>query len=193
MKEFPKPTAHLPSDHASSPGESNKPGLANPVISSPPGENDEELQTETGSSSSTAIPIATTSSTLPAGDWDEGIFDGMENLASGSSWVYGAAGVVVLVGLVGLAVGLLRWRKKRRDFGGADERGSYGMLRRRIRGGGEEGDDVAMGMLSGRKNRRAGIARTKELYDAFGDVTDSEEEEEDEDDQLHRDPLGYHE
>ncbi|CDZ97435.1 kex protein [Phaffia rhodozyma] len=183
-KELPKPTAHLPSDHASSPGESNSPGLANPVLTTKTGiediATDGGTTTRTGSSTSATSAVSSATTGL-----DEGIFDGMENLASGSTWVYGAGGLVALVGLGGGGLMLLRWRNRRRALmDGDDERGAYGILGgsggglRRGAGPGD-GEDVAMGMLSGRKSRRGGEGRgkTKELYDAFGDVTESEDEE----------------
>jgi kexin len=172
-KAHPKPTDHLPDDHGTAPGESNKPGLGDPVhpTEKPP------LPTST-EAPSTAAPFATPSAVL-----DEGAFDGMSSLAANSTWVLGA---LAFIGLAGTGVGafffLRSRRRKMRGFGGGGEEGEGG--------GGYVGvageDDVAMGMLSGRRN--GGGGKTKELYDAFGDG--SSDESIDDDDGA---ALRYHE
>lgn len=167
-KSFPKPTEHLPDDHASAPGESHLPGLGDPK---PP------LDTDAASPTPTS-----------GGAADEGVFDGIDTLASGS-WIAGAAGFVALAGLAG--TGFFFWRRyqarKRAGggFGGGDD--GYGAVP------GEE--DVAMGLLGGGRSKRSrgagGGGGTKELYDAFR--SDDEEESEGEEEGEERRALGYHE
>lgn len=162
-KVLPKPTANLPSDHAAAPGHSAKPGLADPV-----------LPTDAITSGAND-PIG--SQATP----DEGTFDGIERLRS-STWVYGALGFIALAGLSGAAFFFLRNRRRRDSFGAGDERGQYGVL-----GGGDEG--LSMGIL-GRSRRQRDGAKASELYDAFGDGTDSEHDSDGGDD---RRGLEYHE
>jgi kexin len=146
-KVLPKPTANLPSDHAAAPGHSAKPGLADPVLPT-----DAITSAAAGPIGSQATP-------------DEGTFDGIERLQS-STWVYGALGFIALAGLSGAAFFYLRSRRRRGSFGAGDERGQYGVL-----GASDEG--LSMGILGRSKQRRDG-AKASELYDAFGDGTDSE-------------------
>lgn len=96
---------------------------------------------------------------------DEGWFPGMYNLVSNSKWVFAAIGVVVLCGVAGGVFFLYRRRKAKRA--------QYRSL---------AGDDVNMQTFD-RGGRATG---TKELYDAFGEV--SEEEDADEETGLRR-PL----
>ena len=162
-KVLPKPTANLPSDHAAAPGLSAKPGLADPVLPT--------------DAITAADPIG--SQATP----DEGTFDGIERLQS-STWVYGALGFIALAGLSGTAFFFLRNRRRRGSFGAGDERGQYGVLGG---GGGDEG--LSMGILGRGKRQRDG-AKASELYDAFGDGTDSENDFDGGDD---RRGLEYHE
>jgi len=170
-KSFPKPTVHLPGDHVSAPGESHLPGLGDPKLPV-----EAEITTPVTPSPSSA-PIST-------GHSDEGEFDGIENLSSGT-WIFGAAGFVALAGLTGVGFFFYRrYQSRRRGFGNEEGEGGYGAVP------GEE--DVAMGLLSGgaKRSRRAdGGGGTKELYDAFRSDDDEEEESEEEGGKA----LGYHE
>ncbi|KAF8590033.1 hypothetical protein K439DRAFT_1628243 [Ramaria rubella] len=94
---------------------------------------------------------------------DEGYFQGMSRLLSNSRWLIGALGAVVLFG-IGAVV--FFWRRSRRN------RRPYSPV--------AEGEDVPMvrhgGRAGSQKIRDGG--RTKELYDAFGEVSDDDADEE---------------
>lgn len=171
-KVLPKPIEHLPSDHADAPGHSAKPGLADPAVPT-------DAATVPATDEDAAEP--TESQATP----DEGTFDGIETLQS-STWVYGALAFISLAGLSGAGFFYLRNRRRRGGFGAGDERGQYGVL-----GAGEEG--LSMGILGGRRRGAGGAqdgAKASELYDAFGDGTDSENDYDAVDD---RRGLEYHE
>lgn len=146
----PKPTANLPSDHASAPGETHKPSLG---------------QTNNAENSTTVSPPTPSMSTTP----DEGYFSHMSDLLSSSTWLFGAVGAVAVFGS---AAGIFFWRRRR-----ARLRGAYALA---------EGDDVAMGSMdpsaarllsrTGGGGNNSGRG-TKELYDAFGEVSDEDEED----------------
>lgn len=142
VQQKPKPTDHLPDDHGEADGEAHQPGLGGGQASPTEGEDIEE-------------PSQT-------GEIDEGFFDGIEDLASNSTWIAGAGGIVILSGAVTSAFFYLRARRRKRNlFGfannGEGARGAYQPV-------GE--DDVPMGLL-GRRGKNAD--GSKELYDAFGD------------------------
>ena len=145
----PKPTDHLPDDHENAEGEAHKPGLG-------------------GGSESTDPPDQA----------DEGFFNGIQSLASNSSWIAGAGMIVVLIGAGIGALFFFRARNRRRNlFGlsnnGEGARGAYQPV-------GEE--DVPMGLLErGRRKLGSGSAGagqgSKELYDAFGDGPSDESDD----------------
>ncbi|OCB86705.1 hypothetical protein A7U60_g6164 [Sanghuangporus baumii] len=85
---------------------------------------------------------------------DEGWFPGMYNLVANSKWFFGAMGGVVLFGAAGGAYFL--WRRR------AARRAQYKSI---------ANDEMSMSAFDGRRGRAAG---TKELYDAFGEVSDDE-------------------
>jgi kexin len=143
----PKPTANLPSDHASAPGETHKPSLG---------------QVGNTQNSTTVSPPTPSMSTTP----DEGYFSHMSDLVSSSTWLFGAVGAVVLFGC---GAGIFFWRRRQ-----ARLKGAYALA---------EGDDVPMGSMDPSATRllsrsSGNSGRTKELYDAFGEVSDEEDDEE---------------
>jgi len=138
----PKPTDHLPDNHGHAEGEADQPGLGDP-----------ELGGEGAAD--------------PTGQADEGFFNGIQSLASSSSWIAGAGMIIVLVGAGVGAFFFFRARKRRRNlFGlsnnGEGARGAYQPV---------GDDDVPMGLLErGRSKLGDGQGQgSKELYDAFGD------------------------
>jgi kexin len=143
-KAHSKPTEHLPGDHGEAEGEANKPAFDD---GRPNSDSAKPFPTATASGSMVPTP-------------DEGWFSDMSTLVSNQKWVFGAAGIVILFGL--LAGVFLCRRALRRRRGAGDQ---YSAL---------PGDDFALSTI-----QRGGRAppRTKELYDAFG-----EHEEDDEDD-----------
>ncbi|ESK94198.1 kex protein [Moniliophthora roreri MCA 2997] len=141
-----RPTDHLPGDHGTAPGENTNPAFPS------------------GSPTSTPTP-------------DEGWFSDLAKLAKNQKWFFGAIGVVAVFAI---GAGLFFWRRRILTN---KKRGQYESL------AGEE--DVHMssmdrGGVTGRAgggNTRAGSARqgrgtgtTKELYDAFGEVSDDDED-----------------
>lgn len=176
ISQKPKPTDHLPEDHASATGESHLPGLA------------------TTTAADTVEPTD-----MPSDENDElgepGFLGGVGDLASNSTWLASAGGIIILFGLGAGVFLLLRRRNRRRNlFGLANEgqggaRGDYAPV----------SDDVPMGLLE--RGRRklgggrggAGAAGTKELYDAFGDGPSDESDPEDDDERLNESTaLRYH-
>jgi kexin len=145
----PKPTDHLPDDHEEAEGEAHKPGLG-----------------------------GSTESDNQSDQVDEGFFDGIQSLASNSSWIAGAGMIVVLIGAGIGAVFFFRSRNRKRNlFGlsnnGEGARGAYQPV-------GDE--DVPMGLLErGRRklgSSSAGAGKgSKELYDAFGDGPSDESDD----------------
>ncbi|KAI6045559.1 kex protein [Pisolithus marmoratus] len=90
---------------------------------------------------------------------DEGWFADMSNLVYNSRWIFGALGVVLLFGI---GTGVFFWRRRVR------RRAAYSSL---------AVEDVAMTSVTG--TVRPGV-RAKELYDAFGEVSDDEDADEEE-------------
>ncbi|KIJ69114.1 hypothetical protein HYDPIDRAFT_79892 [Hydnomerulius pinastri MD-312] len=86
---------------------------------------------------------------------DEGWFSDMSNLVSNSKWFFGAIGAVFLFGI---GAGVFFWRRRR-----SQRRSAYSSL---------DDDDLQMSSISG-----SGRPRAKELYDAFGEVSDDEDDE----------------
>lgn len=147
-KSYPKPTSHLPTDHGSVEGEATKAAFSNKPIATTPTVQDVVEPTE-------SIP---TESITPTAD--EGWFPDMENLVSNQKWFFGAVGAVVVFGL---SAGIFFWRRavnRRR-------RAQYSTLAR--------GDDVPMSSIGAGGGRVTGQG-TKELYDAFGEVSDDEDD-----------------
>lgn len=145
-KTLPKPTDHLPDDHGEAEGEAHMPAF--------PG--------NTSSNSTAASPtsaVGAADSTMPP-TADEGWFSDLSNLVSNQVWFFVALGVVVLFGA---GAGFFFWQRAvRRRRANAN----YTSL----------AADDEMGMRSLSKPARGGTQRTKDLYDAFGEVEDDDED-----------------
>jgi kexin len=102
-------------------------------------------------------PTGTVPTSIPAPE-EVGWFPNMSNLVSNQKWFFIALGAVALFGI---GVVVFFWRRRRARLA------NYTTL--------PAGDDVSMSALTGGQsnNRRHG-SRTKELYDAFGEVSDDE-------------------
>ncbi|KAF9227782.1 kex protein [Gyrodon lividus] len=96
---------------------------------------------------------------------DEGWFSDMSNLVSNSKWFFGALGATILFGI---AAGVFFWRRRVKG------RVAYSSL---------ADDDLQMSVVSGNGARPR--PRAKELYDAFGEVSEDEEDDVDEQTMLH--------
>jgi len=141
-KTHSKPTGLLPGDHGEAEGEADKPAFddGHPA-------DDAAKPSTTVAASGTMIPTA-----------DEGWFSDMSALVSNQKWVFGAAGLVVMFGIL---AGVFLCRRAARRRRAAEH---YSAL---------PGDDVALGTIP----RGSRAPRTKELYDAFGEHEDDDADE----------------
>jgi kexin len=94
---------------------------------------------------------------------DEGWFSDMSNLVSSRKWFFGAVALVVMFG-IGAAV--FFWRRRRSQT----RRPEYASI--------PAGDDLPMSTITRDGRPAPGGPRTKELYDAFGEVSDDEDVDE---------------
>lgn len=95
---------------------------------------------------------------------DEGWFPGMSKLVSNRKWFFIAIGAVFVFGI---SAGVFFWRRR----AARQRRAKYSSL---------AGEDVAMSSVSRDRQTSAGGGRAKELYDAFGEVSDDEDDDADE-------------
>lgn len=176
----------LPPDHEAENPDSSTTTKVHPkptVI--PPGDHDQAGggTTEPASSQPTKTPEPATSTlstpsnstgTTMVPTIDEGLTSQLSNLFGEKGWIFGAGAVVILFGV---GVGIFFWRRAAR------RRRDYTSL---------PGDEVAMTSI-----RQGPGGRTRELYDAFGEVSDDEDDV-DEQTELRggrnsRTGLGFHE
>jgi kexin len=122
------------------------------------GENDKPAFPGQGGSKTNSTAPSSSMSPTP----DEGWFPGMSKLIRSKEWFFGAIGAVALFGI---ATGVFFWRRR-------------ALRRRRDAYTSLAGDDVAMGSIAPDGRRHKGGAPTKELYDAFGEVSDDEDADE---------------
>lgn len=99
----------------------------------------------------TSTTSTATGTTVPAAD--EGLTSPLSNLFSEKGWIFGAGAVVLLFAA---GVGIFFWRRAAR------RRQNYTSL---------PGDEVAMNPI-----RQGPGGRTRELYDAFGEISDDEDD-----------------
>ncbi|KAF7322439.1 PHOMO B domain-containing protein [Mycena chlorophos] len=119
-----------------------------------PGNDDIALSSAAPSASGTP-----TASSVPTAD--EGWFSDMSNLVKNQAWFFVALGAVVIFGA---ATAFFFWRRAR-----ARRLSEYASL--------PVGDDLPMSGLGGARLSSGGATRTKELYDAFGEVSDDEDDD----------------
>lgn len=114
-----------------------------------------------------SVSATPTTTTRPTGieALDEGWFSDMSKLISSQKWFFGAITVVLLFGI---GAGIFFWRRR------AARRVAYSNL--------AETEEVTMntfgGGQSGSRRDGARTARTRQLYDAFGEVSDDEDADE---------------
>ena len=116
----------------------------------PTGQKDTARPTESSLTSSTPTP-------------DEGWFSDMSNLLSSQKWFFGAIGAVVLFGF---CAGIFFWRRRSARL----RRANYTSI--------PAGDELPMSAIRDGLPAPGGGPRTKELYDAFGEVSDDEDADE---------------
>lgn len=107
------------------------------------------------------LEASPTTSALPSsisGTPDLGWFSGMGSLVSSQKWVFGALGVVVIFGI---GVGVFFWKRRQAQVA------NYQSLTN------GEGDVTMTAMGTSMLGPRT----TRELYDAFGEVSDDEDDE----------------
>ncbi|TRM58616.1 peptidase S8/S53 domain-containing protein [Schizophyllum amplum] len=155
-KQLTKPTEALDDDHHTVEGENTSQAFTSGI-------QDDAASEPTETASASASPSNTPTA-------DEGWFSDMANLVSTQKWFFGAMGAVVLFGV---GAGVFLWRRR--------------VVRTRERYAALPGDDGAGGgvQMSALSGEGGGPARTKELYDAFGEVSDDEDEDADEQTRLH--------
>jgi kexin len=149
-KTLPKPTDQLPTDHGDAEGEAHKPAF--PATSS-----------SNSTASTSPSPVAGAADTTATPTADEGWFSDLSNLVSNQVWFFVALGAVILF------ISCAGWFFWRRAVRARRAKENYTSL----------AADDEMGMSSlGKSTRSAsgGPQRTKELYDAFGEVSDDEED-----------------
>ncbi|KAJ7217210.1 peptidase S8/S53 domain-containing protein [Mycena pura] len=106
----------------------------------------------------TAIPSSSPSSTASSTPTaDEGWFADMSNLVKSQAWFFGAIGAVAIFGI---AAAVFFWRRRSQRLR------NYATL--------PTGDELPMSGV--RSARLTDGPRTKELYDAFGEVSDDEDD-----------------
>jgi kexin len=169
-KQLPKPTANLPGDHGEAEGEASQPGLTTKPEST--------AETNPGSDGAGEVP---------AGAGDEGFFDNIMALSKSSTWIFGAAGFILLAAGSAAAFFIIRTRRNKKNLfeqlsGG--ERGAYQPV----------GEDVQMGLLGRGRQKLMGAGgaesgTSKVLYDAFAE---GESENDDDDDVNEEAALKYH-
>jgi len=106
---------------------------------------------ESVTSTSTSSTSTATGTMVPT--VDEGLNSQLSNLFGEQGWLFGAGAIVLLFGV---GVGIFFWRRAAR------KRQNYTSL---------PGDEVAMSSI-----RHGPAGRTRELYDAFGEVSDDEDD-----------------
>lgn len=182
-----KPTAHLPGDHGDVTGEAHSsfadgyhtPAPTETAAISEPAELD-DIQ------GSYLVP-STTPITDSLYDATPGYLAGISALVGSTTWLFVAAGTIIVFIAGATAFFLLRRRSARR--GGAG-RGGYAFAPATDFEDYDEDDDelVPMSAMERGRVRLGGTGRTRELFNAF--ALDSEEEEEEEEDADHSDAEG---
>jgi kexin len=89
---------------------------------------------------------------------DEGWFSDMADLVSGRKWFFGAVGAVALFGI---GAGVFFWKRRQARMA------EYASI--------PEGEDMPMMAVGAGGRTNSGAPRTKELYDAFGEVSDEDD------------------
>jgi kexin len=109
------------------------------------------------------VAAPTSSSTSISSTPDEGWFSDMSSLVTNQKWVFAAFGAVALFGV---GAGAFFWRRRTRK-----SRSQYSAL--------AGADDMSMSAVGGHQMTAAtgGPRTTRELYDAFGEVSDDDDDE----------------
>lgn len=168
----PKPTAHLPGDHGTAEGENSKPAFPAGNGTTNGGKPGTMTNTTSGvktNGTSEAITNGTTPGSPMASPSpeltptaDEGWFSDMGSLVSSQKWFFGA---IALVFVFGVGAAIFFWRRRL----AARRRANYFSV---------ASEDLPMSNVDRRNRGEGGGPRTKDLYDAFGEVSDDEDADE---------------
>ncbi|TDL24998.1 hypothetical protein BD410DRAFT_766664 [Rickenella mellea] len=157
---LPPPVPEQPDTGSAPPSASTTKSHSKPTAHLPGDHGDAEGEADkpafSGASPPSSGPTATLTPTA-----DEGWFPSMANLVASQKWVFGAIGAVVIFGI---SAGIFFYWRRRPGF---LRKGKYTSLMT---------DDVAMGSIDQeQRSSLGGGTRTKELYDAFGELSDDED------------------
>jgi kexin len=133
-----------------------------PTVNPHPTETDASAGSATTTTASSAASATASTTNMPTPD--QGWFPDMSTLITNQKWFFGALGAVAIFGL---GAGAFFWKRRmaRQNAGGPS---NYSAL-----SGGEE---VSMTGLGG--NLTGGPRTTRELYDAFGELSDDDDYDE---------------
>lgn len=183
-KTYVKPTAHLPEDHKEAEGEAHstfgEPGYPLPSVRPILDDEDEEY-VGVKPTWAEGAPEPTSIGDTGGDYYDEdspGYLAGMQRLLGSSTWLFVAAGTVVVF-VAGVSAFFLMRRRPGARLGGGGRGGGY-----EFAPGTDEEDGLAMSGMRRTGSLRIGDGpgggRTRELYDAFAlEGSDSDEESDD--------------
>lgn len=171
MKSYVKPTVHLPDDHAEAPGESHLPFET--VTASPSAPPTLKIDTTVDQVATKPAPLVEIDEDEIYNDGSGGYLAGMKGLLLNSTWLFVAAGTVII--FAGGATAFF-WMRKRKMI-------------RMARGNGydfapmSDEEDISMRDIEPGGRGKGGGPRTRDLYDAFalGDEELSGEDYDDDD------------
>ncbi|GAA5996273.1 S8 family peptidase [Rhodotorula paludigena] len=188
-KTYVKPTAHLPDDHADAHGEAHSSFADHynePTSTPASGAEelaDEDSDDETEDETDTSVPPSAPTWVDGSGslyDQTPGYLSGLSSLVGSTTWLFVAAGVIVIFVAGTTAFLCLRRRQARRAAGGAG-RGGYAFAPATDFEDDDDDDLVPMSAMERGRVRLAGgdasgpgSARTRELFNAFAIDSDDE-------------------
>lgn len=185
-KTYIKPTAHLPGDHAEATGEAHSSfgdGYHQPApTNQPAADKGEELDEIDHSLSPSSSPTSSSGSLY---DQTPGYLAGLSSLVGSTTWLFVAAGTIVIFVAGATAFLFLRRRSARRGGGG---RGGYAFAPATDFEDFDDDDEDLVPMSAiergGGVSRTGGGARTRDLFNAFALNSDEEDESGDEGQEL---------
>ncbi|BGP30114.1 pheromone processing endoprotease [Rhodotorula toruloides] len=184
-KTYIKPTAHLPDDHAEATGEAHSSfgdGYHQPITTAQPAADKGDELDEIDYSLPPSPSATSTSGSLY--DQTPGYLAGLSSLVGSTTWLFVAAGTIVIFIAGATAFLFLRRRSARRGGGG---RGGYAFAPATDFEDFDEDDEDLVPMSAmerGGVSRTGGGARTRDLFNAFALNSDEEDDSGDEGQEL---------